>query len=170
MATATLTAPTAEALAAEFANVLRVWLPESDLIEIDKQNQAFRAEGHGDEYCATGDHCDSNQAMIDAWETLTGAEPELVDDEDEDLPLGCIPPDVTLDLMNKAWGLAKERGFTPPTSCQACTVTPATVPVTIDECGSTMICRACADELGSDRSKAAFYCLPDDPRTPQEQA
>jgi hypothetical protein len=105
--------PTPEALAEEFRSVMQAWFkdePET-LLLIDKQNQAFLAEGHGDKYCATGDHCDSNQAMIDAWETLTGAEPELVEYEDEDLPLGCIHPDVTLDLMNKAWGLAKRKGF-----------------------------------------------------------
>ena len=73
----------------------------------------------------------------------------------------------TTPIPPTAEALAAES--TPPASCQACTETPATVPVTIDECGSTMICRSCADELGSDRSKAAFYCLPDDPRTPQEQ-
>jgi hypothetical protein len=105
--------PTPEALAEEFRSVMQAWFtnePET-LLLIDKQNQAFLAEGHGDKCCATGDHCDSNQAMCDAWETLTGAEPELVDDEDEDRPLGSIHPDVTLDLMNRAWGIAKRKGF-----------------------------------------------------------
>jgi len=105
--------PTPEALAEEFRSVMQAWFtnePET-LLLIDKQNLAFLEQGHGDKYCATGDHCDSNQAICNAWENLTGAEPELVDDEDEDRPLGSIHPDVTLDLINKAWGLAKRKGF-----------------------------------------------------------
>jgi len=36
--------------------------------------------------------------------------------------------------------------------------------VTIQGCGSTLVCRDCLADLGDDRSKAAFYRLPSDPR------
>jgi hypothetical protein len=92
---------------------MQEWFKDSPetLLLIDKQNLAFLEQGHGDKYCATGDHCDSNQAMCDAWTALTGAEPQLVNYEDEDLPLGCIPPEATADLINKAWSIAKRAGF-----------------------------------------------------------
>ena len=105
--------PTPEALADKFRSVMQEWFKDSPetLLLIDKQNLAFLEQGHGDKYCATGDHCDSNQAMCDAWTALTGAEPQLVNYEDEDLPLGCIPPEATADLINKAWSIAKRAGF-----------------------------------------------------------
>ena len=38
--------------------------------------------------------------------------------------------------------------------------------VTITDCGATIICTQCLAELGDDRSKEAFYNLPDDREQP----
>ena len=54
-------------------------------------------------------------------------------------------------------------------NCQACNVSGADVEVTVEDCGTTIICHRCHEELGDDRSKAAFYRLPSDPREEAEE-
>ena len=64
-------------------------------------------------------------------------------------------------------------------NCQACNAPHATVWVTVEDCGATMICFRCAAELGDDlkgptcddlsTSRDAFSALPCAPRPPTER-
>lgn len=80
-----------------FRSVLRSWLSESDLLEVDRRNKAEKS----DSVCHTHDFCDSNMAMLEAFEKVTGR-PLFVD--------GVIP-DENSDLFNDAWEVAKVDGF-----------------------------------------------------------
>ena len=61
--------------------------------------------------------------------------------------------------------------MTQPTTanCQACNAPNSKSWVTITDCGATIICTQCLAELGDDRSKEAFYNLPDDREHPCEK-
>ena len=61
--------------------------------------------------------------------------------------------------------------MTQPTTanCQACNAPNSKSWVTITDCGATIICTQCLAELGDDRSKEAFYNLPDDREQPCEK-
>ena len=78
-----------ERLANTFAIVLREWLTDDEMTAIVAEN-ARRNDGS----CATHDHCDSNEAMIEACDRIG------YDWGDPD------------DIINSAWSLAKGRGFT----------------------------------------------------------
>lgn len=84
--------PSVELLARQFVRVLKQWLSETERIEIDRVNLLHP------ENCATGDVCDSNMAMDEAWLTFPDTQP---DGE-------CI---VATSIWNEAWNLAKTRGF-----------------------------------------------------------
>ncbi len=77
-----------------FRSVLRSWLTESQLVEIDRRNR----EEKNDDICHTHDFCDSNMAMLEAVERSIGRDMNIGEDEDNA-------------LFNDAWTLAKADGF-----------------------------------------------------------
>ena len=81
-------------LSAKFTEILNQWLTKKQLNEIRKRNKQPDYEN----CCATHDFCDPNQAMIDAWVTVFGKEPDLRKDR-------------VMTIMNKAWDLSKEKEF-----------------------------------------------------------
>lgn len=86
-------------LADGFRSVLRSWLTEAQLIEIQIRNNR---EATGSEVCHTHDFCDSNMAMFDAFKIALGREMVLGEGADADRDS---------ELFNDAWGLAKSEGF-----------------------------------------------------------
>lgn len=81
-------------LALEFSKVLYKWLGTIQMEEINSINKKAKYKG-----CATGDYCDSNQAMIDAWEKLWGK----CEYSATKVWMG--------NLMDKAWEVAKINSF-----------------------------------------------------------
>jgi hypothetical protein len=84
---------TPEQLANEFSWVLNEWLEPKEIAEINRRNALPEYVG----LCASGDFCDSNQAMIDA-ESKLGIELDPRFNED-------------VALLNAAWDIAKCSGF-----------------------------------------------------------
>jgi len=78
-------------LAAAFRTIIRREIPATDLVHIDTMNR------DGYVGCATHEHIDANQAMLEAWEVAFGREPDLTDDD--------------LDTMNTAWDIAIKTGY-----------------------------------------------------------
>lgn len=86
-------------LADGFRSVLRAWLTEAQLVEVDARNRAQENEN----ICHTHDFCDSNMAMFDAFTQVVG----------RDMVLDSNDPKWSEDsaLFNDAWSLAKADGF-----------------------------------------------------------
>lgn len=93
--------PTPGDLAAAFRTIIRSWLGESELDDIDRSNRSPEYMQHN--LCASHDFCDPNQAMIDALQTL-GIE---LDTQDERQRV----------LIDHAWSLAKTQGFSDASAC-----------------------------------------------------
>lgn len=85
-------------MADEFRSVLRSWLTEPQLVEVDARNAAEENKN----ICHTHDFCDANMAMLEAFETITAREFKHGDDHDSA-------------LFNEAWALASADKFATPT-------------------------------------------------------
>ena len=93
--------PSIDKLSDEFRSVMQQWFPDGDTLQvIDSQNAKFQV--HPDPLyrscCASGDHCDSNMAMVEAWENLVDIELDPGSQE-------------KADIMNAAWDKTKREGF-----------------------------------------------------------
>lgn len=89
-----------EQLARVFAGVLKEWLTPAQMWAVVNMNAAH---GNDPSICASGDFCDSNMAMDEAFKRM-GLE-VLPGDPDE----GMLQE--TVDLWNAAWQLAKVNKF-----------------------------------------------------------
>jgi hypothetical protein len=89
-------------LARFFSTVLRKWLTDSEILEI---NTANAASGYDVSICASHDYCDANMAMLEAVSNAIGIP---VDDIDIDVsdPRFC-------EMVNAAWAIAKQADFDP---------------------------------------------------------
>lgn len=87
-------------LAVEFSAVLHKWLGKKKIAQVVSRNALLAKQGLMDA-CASGDFCDSNMAMLEAWCTLTGTPQEKVH----------INSQPVLDVINEAWALAKLFNF-----------------------------------------------------------
>ena len=84
-----------ERLAREFSRLIR--------LEITKPGAMHYVEHHADPddaVCPTGDYCDSNMVMWDAFRAIEGRDMDMENDADRD-------------LWNAAWQLAKVERFYP---------------------------------------------------------
>lgn len=88
---------TPEALATAFARELLAFLGAETLAKVDRANAAHAHNGDHD-ICASADHCDSNMAMLSAYDALGLAAPDPACQR-------CA------DQWNEAWTIAKTRGF-----------------------------------------------------------
>lgn len=79
-------------IAEEFIKILRGWLTEDEIAEIN----AINAE-NDNRFCATHDYCDPSVAMLEAFEKITG-ESYLCDDYNNG-------------LIDGAWNIARELKF-----------------------------------------------------------
>jgi len=90
-------------LAAEFSRILNKWLGPQTMRKVVQENEAARIANFlnvgkpVDDTCASGDYCDANMAMLEAWSTLTGT------------PQAAIRIDTqwVMDRINAAWAVAK---------------------------------------------------------------
>jgi len=83
-------------LARAFAAVITDWLTPDELAAANDEN---KFNGFADATCATHNHCDANEAMLDAMASL-GMEYDPADQQQTD-------------MINKAWLIAKASGFDP---------------------------------------------------------
>lgn len=86
--------PTTQQLATEFGNVLRQWLPPEEVHDVNTRNMSEPDSS----VCHSHDFCDANMAMTQAWQNLTGAEFDPMNDADSA-------------TFNAAWRIAKADGF-----------------------------------------------------------
>lgn len=108
----------AHMIAKAFADVLGDWLTANQWAEMQRRNASpNRVEG----VCHSHDFCDSNMAMAEAFESVTGREPassyethydaatgqHVADDPAEEAQ--CVTDSA---LWNAAWNIAKPRYFT----------------------------------------------------------
>jgi hypothetical protein len=82
-------------VAKQFSVVLNQWIPEK-LYEINLRNKEQSYIDHG--CCATHDFCDPNQAIIDAFVSVFGREPDTQNHKDNL-------------LIDNAWTVAKTAEF-----------------------------------------------------------
>ena len=87
-------------LAKCFSIVLRQWLTDSEISEI---NAANAASGYDVSTCASHDYCDSNMAMLEAISNVTGIPGDDIDVSDARF----------CELLNEAWAIAKRADFDP---------------------------------------------------------
>jgi hypothetical protein len=90
---------TTKLLAAKFSTIIRDWLTAEELAQCNADNKSETIKG----ICHTGDYCDSNMAMLEAYESL-GLSPEAATQEFFD-------DDAAISLWNNAWDIAKKAGF-----------------------------------------------------------
>lgn len=88
-----MTQPTVQQLSNKFINGVL-----ADATEAERA--AILAHPKDDPCCNTHDFMDSNQVMLDAYEALTGEEPDISDDE-------------IIGLFNAAWSLSRLNGWQP---------------------------------------------------------
>lgn len=88
---------TTEELAREFCAVLGQWLKPFVIEEIARRNAGEKEKS----ICHSHDFCDSNQAMIDAYQNLTGTVPDVTSEAFDAI---AVP----------AWDMAKQWGFKVP--------------------------------------------------------
>lgn len=88
--------PNAALLAAEFSKLLRDLLGEQTMREVVKINRTADPQT-----CASGDYCDSNMVMLQAWENLTGTRENKIH----------IHHQTVMDRINEAWDIAKLFDF-----------------------------------------------------------
>jgi hypothetical protein len=84
----------AHGLAASFAGVLRSWLSPGKMKAVLRLNRGETDPG----ICHSHDYCDANMAMLEALEGALGRPMEL-------------SQEVEMALFNRAWGIAKDHGF-----------------------------------------------------------
>jgi hypothetical protein len=84
--------PTAPEVARQFSKILSRWLTPTQMAEINRLNKTPEYQNG---CCATGDFCDSNQAMIDALESLGSSWAK------------------SSDMVNAAWTIARAADFNP---------------------------------------------------------
>lgn len=96
-------------IAREFTKVLRSWLSREEMDTVVSRNKTKKYQ---DGSCATHDFCDSNQAMLDAFEKIMGREVVFHDDE---IPGSEKQEEEDSALMDAAWNMAREKEFYPET-------------------------------------------------------
>lgn len=84
-----------ELISAEFSKILNNWLTPEEIEGVNLKNKTDEYIKQG--FCATHEHCDPNEAMIQALSKY-GFE---FDPQDER----------QMKLINKAWALSKQREF-----------------------------------------------------------
>ena len=89
-------------LARYFSIVLRQWLTDSEISQI---NAANAASGYDASTCASHDNCDANMAMLEA---VSNAISIPVDDIDID-----VSNSQFCEMVNAAWSIAKQVDFDP---------------------------------------------------------
>ena len=97
---------TPELLAIEFSNVLKSWLTPEQMAEINILNEGYKITNPN--CCATGDFCDSNMAMDEAFTKIMGREFTFNSDEEPELEQLATEDQA---LWNESWGIAKENKF-----------------------------------------------------------
>ena len=105
--------PQVEALATEFSRVLRLWFVDlmalppragreawafPDMLEEVRRRNRLEDDYLHPQVCSSGDFCDSNMAMAEAFTTIMGHEPQPHSERDAW-------------FWNESWSLAKRRGF-----------------------------------------------------------
>lgn len=86
-------------LSKEFAGVLREWLTPEQFTEMVALNDAETNKL----VCHSHDHCDANQAALDAYKRLTGEDPETKVDTPQWEPM--------TEIIAQAWNIAKANRF-----------------------------------------------------------
>jgi len=84
----------AAVLASAFSAIIQEWLTADQLDAVNAANVV----NYGTPVCATGDYCDSNVAMSEAFENEMGREVDMESDAD-------------VSLWNEAWEVAKDHNF-----------------------------------------------------------
>jgi hypothetical protein len=101
----------ANQIAKEFSKVITSWLGEETMMKVIQENHdhiGTQFEG----CCATGNHCDSNLAMLEAFENILGRELHLqydADGNESEEQFALYSADC--DLWNSSWDIAKKNNY-----------------------------------------------------------
>jgi hypothetical protein len=94
--------PKVSSLGNKFIEIIQSWLTDDELAQVDTINES----GQSDNSCATHEFCDSNMAMLAAWQSF---DPSFMGDGDErEIPH--MSPD-EVDTWNEAWEYAINKGY-----------------------------------------------------------
>jgi len=105
------------ALAYEFVKVINEDMTREQVIEVDRLNAAeiLLDTEWKDSMCHSADFCDANMSMLEAWNrTVNTVDGEQLEDGDDGyIDMDCQDRDIAY-LVNRAWTMAKARGFYVP--------------------------------------------------------
>ena len=89
-------------------------MTREQVVEVDALN-ATEPDEWKDKICHSHDFCDANMSMLEAWgrvvNTVDGE--HLEDGDDGYIDMDCDKRDIAV-LVNRAWAMAKARGFYVP--------------------------------------------------------
>jgi hypothetical protein len=98
-------------VAKEFSRIVTEWLGKETMLKVIRENQDNVGTMYED-CCATGNYCDSNMAMLEAFEFVTGSPfrfLETLDGSDTQDALSANEEDC--ELWNAAWDMAKKNRY-----------------------------------------------------------
>lgn len=102
---------TTEQLARVFSRIVYEWLGESTMREVIASNESYKGTTY-EGCCATGNHCDSNMAMDEAFHVVLGRGfTHSCDDEGNETPELLAKHEADSELWNTAWDMAKANRF-----------------------------------------------------------
>lgn len=99
-------------ISSKFSETLHQWLGEETMRKVVELNRSYI--GTKDEgCCASGDFCDSNMAMLEAFELVLGREfiYSYEDETGEESPELFAKHEADCNLWNTAWAVAKKKEF-----------------------------------------------------------
>lgn len=83
-------------LSVNFSKILNEWLTQEEITSINQLNST--QEYLESDSCASHEFCDSNQAMVEAFEKVYNREPDTRIDSD-------------VEIINQAWAISKQNQF-----------------------------------------------------------
>jgi len=100
-----------ETLAREFSKEITEWLGVATMRKVILENESHKGTSYED-CCATGNYCDSNMAMNEAFERVLGREFNFSYLEDgTETPEQLKKHEEDTDLWNSAWDMAKKNKY-----------------------------------------------------------
>jgi hypothetical protein len=98
-------------VAKEFSRIVTEWLGKETMLKVIRENQEHVGTMYED-CCATGNYCDSNMAMLEAFENTLGREFQVSYGINGEENLETLKAhDADCELWNTAWDMAKKNRY-----------------------------------------------------------
>jgi hypothetical protein len=95
-------------VAREFSRIVTEWLGKETMLKVIQENKDHIGTMYED-CCATGNYCDSNMAMLEAFVLGVGRDFNLILDDES--PENMARHEADCELWNAAWDMAKKNQY-----------------------------------------------------------